>query len=234
MSNPPLPPEQNSEGSAEADAGRRAGRDEAPRSLRSGLGGRARQRAETRERIFELALREFREVGFAAAQIDRIARAARVARGTFYFHFPSKDDVLLELARRINARIARRVAALAESGPRLRELLTRVNDAIVDEHSRVGESGLLGDMLALYVRRPDDLSDPSRELPTLGDELTRQLRVAEARGEIRSSMTVEQIATVFMTSLFGIYTRVPPGEELRIACAGLIELLVQGLQPDGP
>jgi len=193
-------------------------------------GARARQRAETRERIFETALREFREVGFAAAQIDRIAKAAGVARGTFYFHFPAKDDVLLELARRINARVARRVAVLGESGPTLYELLLRVNDAIMDEHSRVGETGLLGELLSLYVRRPHDVRDPTHNLPMLSDELAHHLRQASDRGELHSSLSPDQIAIVFMTSLFGIYTRIPPGQELRLACEALIELFVKGLQ----
>jgi len=78
----------------------------------AGPGSRARQRAETRERIFETALREFRDVGFAAAQIDRIAKHAGIARGTFYFHFPTKDDVMLELARRVNAGLHAEVLSL--------------------------------------------------------------------------------------------------------------------------
>lgn len=201
-----------------------------PSTQPTARGARARQRAETRERIFETALREFREVGFAAAQIDRIAKAAGVARGTFYFHFPAKDDVLLELARRINARVARRVAILGESRPTLRELLLRVNDAIMDEHSRVGEAGLLGELLSLYVRRPHDVRDPSHNLPTLSDELAHHLRAAADRGEVYSSMPPNQIALVFMTSLFGVYTRIPHGEELRTACESLIDLLVKGLQ----
>ncbi|MAG31815.1 MAG: hypothetical protein CL908_13085 [Deltaproteobacteria bacterium] len=200
----------------------------------SARGSRARQRADTREKIFEIALREFREVGFAAAQIDRIAKAAGVARGTFYFHFPTKDDVLLEFARRINARVARRVVSIGESRPDLWELLTRANDAILDEHSRVGETGLLGDLFALYVRRPHDLHDPSHNLPMLTDELAGSLRAAEERGELHSSMTPEQIALVFMTSLFGIYTRFSRGEDLRAACAGLIDLFVKGLRSSAP
>ena len=195
----------------------------------AGKGRRARQRLETRERLFEIALREFREVGFAAAQVDRIAKAAGVARSTFYFHFPTKDDVLLELARRINGRVARRVAVLAESRPNLRELFARVNDAIMDEHSRVGEAGLLREMLSLYVRRPHDVRDPSHNLPTLSDELAVQLRRAAERGELQSRLSPEQIAIVLMTSLFGIYTRIPPGAELRSACDSLIALLVKGL-----
>jgi len=195
------------------------------------LSARARKRAETRERVFEMALREFREVGVAAAQIDRIARAAGVARGTFYFHFASKDDVLVELARRINGRVARRVAVLGATEPSLRELLLRVNDAIMDEHSRVGEADLLADMLALYVRRPMDVHDPSHNVPSLAEELARHLAAAVERGEMKTTLPPEQVAIVFMSSLFGIYTRVAPGEALRDACAHLIEILVEGLAP---
>src|SRR5437016_9738185 len=61
---------------------------------------RTRQRLETRDRIFAAALAEFRRVGVAAAEIEDIVRAADVARGTFYLHFPTKDHVLMELLRR--------------------------------------------------------------------------------------------------------------------------------------
>jgi AcrR family transcriptional regulator len=193
------------------------------------LSARARRRAETRERLFAAALREFRDVGMAAAQVDRIARTAGVARGTFYLHFASKDEVLVELARRINARIVRRVAVLGESEPTLRELLHRVNEAIQDEHDRVGEAELLADMLSLYMRRPHDLHDPRHNVPTLADELARYLRLLEGRGGLRSDLPVEQIALVFMTSLFGIYTRISRGEALRRSCSALIELLARGL-----
>ena len=196
-------------------------------------GARARQRAETRERIFQAALREFREVGFAAAQVDRIARAAGVVRGTFYFHFPTKDDVLLELARRNNERVARRIAKLRDSEPSLRELLLRVNDAVMDEHGRVGEAGLLGDMLALYSRRPSDLDAAQSELPTLAGELAYHLQQLANRGELHTSLPAEQLAIVIMSSHFGVYTRIRPGEELRRTCENLIDLLVKGIQAGG-
>jgi AcrR family transcriptional regulator len=196
------------------------------------LGSRARRREETKERIFEMALREFRESGVVGAQIDRIAQHAGVARGTFYFHFPTKDDVLLELARRINLRLMRRIEVIAETDPSLRELLERVNDAILDEFARVGDTGLLRDLLSLYVRRPYDLTDPIQNVPTLASELGRHLQVAAERGELRSTMPVEQVSIVVLTSLFGILARMPNGEGLRVACRSLIDLLVKGLQSE--
>lgn len=197
---------------------------------RAAQGTRARQRLDTRERIFEVALREFRSVGVAAAQVDRIARAAGVARGTFYFHFPTKDDVLLELAARVSARIARRIELVGGESPPLRELLTRVNDAITDEHSRVGESGLLAEMLSLHVRRPHDLADPTGNVPNLVDELARQLAAAQARGQFASALPVSQLAFVIATSLFGIYARTPRGEALRASCEAWVDLVVRGLE----
>ncbi len=197
-------------------------------------GARARQRAETRERLFEAALKEFREFGFAGAQIDRIAKAAGVVRGTFYFHFPSKDDVLMELARRVNARVARRLATLTESRPSLRELLRRINDAIMDEHTRVGEAGLQAELISMYMRRPEDLQlPPEQNAPSLAGEVAGHFDVLQARGEINSKMSNELAAVVFMTSLFGIYVRLPPSEKRRAACDALIELFVAGLQADG-
>ena len=193
-------------------------------------GARERQRLDTRERIFAVALQEFRAVGVAAAQVDRIARSAGVARGTFYFHFPTKDDVLLELAARVSSRIARRITSLADSAPSLRALLTSVTNAVTDEHSRVGESGLLAEMLSLHVRRPHDLSDPTGNVPNLIHELARQLASAKARGQFSSRLPVEQLAAVFATSLFGICARMPAGEALQGSCEAWVDLVVRGLE----
>src|SRR6185369_17839590 len=80
---------------------------------------RDRQRVETRERLYEAALDEIRSVGFAAAQVDRIVAAVGVARGTFYFHFPTKADLLLEWQRRREVDI---VSRLGEAGREPRTL----------------------------------------------------------------------------------------------------------------
>ena len=118
----------------------------------------------------------------------------------------------------------------AGSGTDPRELLRRVNDAIMDEHSRVGEANLLADMLSLYIRRPHDLDDPGHNVPTLSEELARHLAQLAAQGAIASSLPLEQVALVFMSSLFGVYTRLPAGEPLRVACDALIELFARGLE----
>src|ERR1700754_792364 len=75
------------------------------------VGGGARQvrRLETRARLFDAALAEIGRAGLAGADVSAIASAAGVVRGTFYFHFPTKEHVFVELERAEEVKI---VAAL--------------------------------------------------------------------------------------------------------------------------
>lgn len=52
---------------------------------------------ETRERLVDTALRLFREVGFQATTMRRIADEAGVSLGNAYYYFASKDDLVHEL-----------------------------------------------------------------------------------------------------------------------------------------
>ncbi|WP_394850650.1 TetR family transcriptional regulator [Pendulispora brunnea] len=49
--------------------------------------------AKTRETILDAGLRVFAELGFAAAQLEEIAKRAGVTRGAFYHHFTNKADL---------------------------------------------------------------------------------------------------------------------------------------------
>jgi AcrR family transcriptional regulator len=60
-----------------------------------GLGQRARNRATTKSRIVAAALALFRVKGFDATTTKAIARKARVAEGTVFNYFPTKEDIAL-------------------------------------------------------------------------------------------------------------------------------------------
>jgi AcrR family transcriptional regulator len=53
--------------------------------------------SQRRELVIEAALAEFAEIGYEAASVGRIARAAGVARTVLYDHFPSKLALFTEL-----------------------------------------------------------------------------------------------------------------------------------------
>ncbi|MGE5703146.1 MAG: TetR/AcrR family transcriptional regulator [Clostridia bacterium] len=55
---------------------------------------RERKKRETRQKIFNAAIRLFKEHGFESTTIDMISEAADVARGTIFLHFASKEAIL--------------------------------------------------------------------------------------------------------------------------------------------
>lgn len=62
------------------------------------LGRREKKKEATRQEILTAASKFFVERGFDETSVDEIAEAADVAKGTFYYHFKSKDDVLIGLS----------------------------------------------------------------------------------------------------------------------------------------
>jgi AcrR family transcriptional regulator len=79
-----------------------------------------RRRENTRARLLEAAEQVFAEVGFDAASVEAVCERAGFTRGAFYSNFASKDEMFLELCRRISeeqiAAIRERIGALKDAG----------------------------------------------------------------------------------------------------------------------
>jgi AcrR family transcriptional regulator len=169
-----------------------------PRSPFVRTGARERQRAATRERLYQAALAEFRTKGFERASVSEIARAARVSRPSFYAHFPTLDHILFELAWRLSLQIVRRL----EGATGLRATLDRLADALIEAEEAVGDAVLFREMISVFARRsPAPDLDPS-EIPVLA-ELMRRFEAAREAGELRGGMPPEQAARLCLSGVFG-------------------------------
>lgn len=60
---------------------------------------RGEQKLATRARLLAAGRAVFEEVGYAAATIDEITDRIGASRGTFYFHFSAKSEVMKEIAK---------------------------------------------------------------------------------------------------------------------------------------
>ncbi len=69
----------------------------------------------TRDRVFAAAAAEFAAHGFAGANIDRIAAAARLNKAMIYYHFASKAELYAEILRDMFGAVAARVQQSAAS-----------------------------------------------------------------------------------------------------------------------
>jgi AcrR family transcriptional regulator len=58
---------------------------------------------ETRERLLEVALTLFNEQGYENTSLREIAERLDVTKAALYYHFERKEDILLELRRRLHA-----------------------------------------------------------------------------------------------------------------------------------
>jgi AcrR family transcriptional regulator len=74
-----------------------------------------------RERILDAAFHVFSRTGYRDAAVDDIAREAETSKGGIYFHFPTKESILMELmgstADRLIAKVQGVVAAEPATDP---------------------------------------------------------------------------------------------------------------------
>jgi TetR/AcrR family transcriptional repressor of uid operon len=185
---------------------------------RASATGRDAQRQQTRQRVYAAALAEFKRTGLAAADVRDIAAAAGVARGTFYFHFPTKEHVLAEFERheeaRLVAQLSKSVAQLdARCGPPssdrpefLPAALGEVVRLLTAMERRVGKT-LFREMLGLHFspRRPDVLpgADQWADYPIMTSVIGIVERARE-RGEVYPGADALRTAQFFLMGLYAM------------------------------
>jgi AcrR family transcriptional regulator len=192
------------------------------------VGVREGQRRETRARLFDVAVSEISRSGLAGADVSAIVAAAGVARGTFYFHFPTKEHVVVELERAEEAEI---VAKLQSSGTRpknLADLLSQLVDHVLDAENRLGPL-IFRDMLGLHFSSARPLDDELSAHP-LADFVIAAIGAAQAEGRVASNSDPGELGVIFMTGLFALLTTAAPHERAALLDR-YVRTISQGMEP---
>ena len=127
-----------------------------------------RRSARTREALREAALRLFAEHGYGETTVARIAAEAGVSHMTFFRHFPTKEDVVLQ------DEYDPMLEDLVRAQPRTRPALRRVRDAVMSAVPQV------------YAQERDVLLQRSRLLlttPSLRSRLGESMRGSQTAFE---------------------------------------------------
>jgi AcrR family transcriptional regulator len=189
---------------------------------------RTLQKEATRDHLYATALRLFEERGYESVSIDDIVRATGVARGTFYFHFARKDDLLLEMIRRSDQHIVGKMEAVAPGRP-LREALLATTDGFADVWT--DRRPLLPHAGAVALRRIAEV-EAEREREPLRIHLVRHVEAAVRAGELRAALPTQMLADVFLLDVFAAlmaWAILPaPAPELRLVLAAVIDLFLHG------
>ena len=70
----------------------------------------------SRQRVFAAAAKEFATRGYAGANMDRIARAARLNKAMIYYHFKNKAELYREILHDMFGAARARILEVAASG----------------------------------------------------------------------------------------------------------------------
>jgi AcrR family transcriptional regulator len=167
-------------------------------------GGGARQvrRLETRARLFDAALAEIGRSGLAGADVSAIASAAGVVRGTFYFHFPTKEHVLVELERSEEARIVAELDVAQTGTDDLASVLSLLVRHVVAAERRLGPV-VFRDMLGLHFSATRPAEDALSEHP-LAEFVIGAITDAKDAGRVPLEADASELAVFFMTGLFAL------------------------------
>jgi len=158
-----------------APAQRRPGREEARRA-----------------QILDAAARVFARKGFGGATVSDIARAARLAEGSIYNYFRSKEELLIHIPQRVAQPVLGALAEPGTPGPgtaaEAERLLLRLAGGMVDQ-VRANAPFLKVFLSALPHLSPAVRARYLRLLPVAGPEvLERFLRRGMRRGVFRRDL----------------------------------------------
>ncbi|MGB3474491.1 MAG: TetR/AcrR family transcriptional regulator [Mycobacterium sp.] len=163
---------------------------------------REARRLQTRERLLGAATAEFKRTGMAQADVGAIVAAAGVAHGTFFFHFPTKEHVLLELERREEERITKQFEKFLVEHQGLSDILAESARLIIDLERRLGDP-LFTEFLALHFSptRPPAENGEHHPLIVL---ISERIEVARGRGEIDDDVVAMNSAVFFLLGLYAL------------------------------
>ena len=189
---------------------------------------REARRLQTRERILGAAIAEFRRSGMAAADVGEIVTAAGVAHGTFYFHFPTKEHVLLELERREEARLTDEFTRFLAHNHGLAAALTKVVQLVAGLEQRFGAK-LFKAILALHFSPSRPTKDEWTDHPLIV-LLVREIERARGDGQVHPEVDAFYSATFFLLGTYGVLTTTDNPDTRDTMLAELVASAVRGLE----
>ena len=175
---------------------------------------RREKKDETRKKLFRVAVALFGKHGYQATTVDAIAAEAGVAKGTFFFHFPSKDAVITELVR-IQTQAAREARAQKKSPV----------DKLRATVMTLGQHGALSRTLSRAVLNATlESQDVGGEAAALFDELFAEM-TSDARAAKRAGLLGPVDADTLAASLIASYLGALVSFVTRPRSVSLVEIL---------
>jgi TetR/AcrR family transcriptional repressor of nem operon len=96
---------------------------------------------QSHENILAMAARSFREHGADSSGIGTVMKKAGLAKGGFYRHFESKDDLFVEAVARAFDEMGKGMVEVAESAPKAQALRAMIEHYLSPRHANSPGTG---------------------------------------------------------------------------------------------
>jgi AcrR family transcriptional regulator len=193
---------------------------------------------ETRRRLVRAALRLWSERGFETGieetTAEEIAQAAGVTKGTFYFHFAHKEEILLEMGYETAAVLSEEAARCIKSGRGLEDSLRTLMNALARTIKAADPAAVTRALAEFRRPRRADTEVPSFA-PNFAEAFEILFTRAQKEGEVTDQVEPTEMAQILealvVDSLIewagGRLPRLNPTLHRRAA------IVLAGLRPDG-
>lgn len=190
------------------------------------------RRASTRQKILDAANDLFLNNGFEKTTIAQIVAHANIVKGTFYQHFQTKMDLLLELGRQDGAERVQNLIERVKQGESALDALQRYYAVLAqwfETYPNIAE-----DIMLSAIR----LHDPGSAAPEyVAHDFTKlMLQTAQDRNEVRADIDVNNMSVVlggaFIFAVFD-WCRNPETQPLQKRFKSCFQIFLQGVQVPG-
>jgi AcrR family transcriptional regulator len=157
---------------------------------------------DTRRKLIRTALELWNQRGFETAFEDttaeEIARAAGVSKGTFYFHFAHKEDILLEMPWATAEIMLDEAARAMEWGEGTLDLVEQLMTSLARRVSQAPRAALL--KVVGHWSRLIHLGTPPEKAQGFGHAFEAVLRYGIERGDFPPEVDVEEVAALLQAA----------------------------------
>jgi AcrR family transcriptional regulator len=163
---------------------------------------RERRRLEIRQRIVGTALSLFETDGYEATTVTTIAERADIAYGTFFNHFPTKLDVLREVAESALHDLFRDVEEISKRPGKFTDHLIALFEETADQTEALGPQAreLLDAMMALSFSETAVSNDQR-----IRSAFRRFLEEGRASGDLRKDVELDTLVEVVVGTWYSMF-----------------------------
>jgi AcrR family transcriptional regulator len=160
------------------------------------------------QRLLDSALHLFVSKGYRSTNLEQIAGAAKLSKGTVLFYFGSKEAVLLELLKRVQAVVVdEALQSATQAGPRAADQIV----AFLHHQAKLGvthrDEVLL--LILMSLEFGGHAGPVSREIAKIYRRLyafvERIIRKGRAAGELRRDLSTRELASIIMANHDGTF-----------------------------